>query len=87
LHIPEKDIILLGRSIGSGPATWLASVKNPGALILMSGFTSIKAVAKHLAGSFAGAFVKERFKNKRFMPCLKCPTLFIHGKRDNVVPY
>ena len=53
----------------------------------MSGFTSIKAVAKHLAGSFAGAFVKERFKNKRFMPCVKCPTLFLHGKRDNVVPY
>lgn len=87
LGIKEKDIILFGRSIGSGPACWLSSVKKPGGLIIMSGFTSIKAVAKHLAGAFAGALLKERFKNKKYLTTVKCPALIIHGKKDNLIPY
>lgn len=39
--IDSKDIILFGRSLGSGPSSYLASIKDPGALILMSPFTSI----------------------------------------------
>ena len=40
---PSYDIILFGRSIGSGPASWIAANKNPGALLLMSPYTSIRA--------------------------------------------
>jgi hypothetical protein len=36
----EKDIIILGRSIGSGPACYLSSKRNPGALALISAFAS-----------------------------------------------
>lgn len=46
----QKDIILLGRSLGSGAATHLASKYNPGGLILMSPFTSIKCVAQNKVG-------------------------------------
>lgn len=38
----QKDIIILGRSLGSGPATHLAAKYQPGGLILMSPLTSIK---------------------------------------------
>ena len=38
----EKDIILWGRSLGSGPAIELASITNPSALILVSPYTSLK---------------------------------------------
>lgn len=41
LGIDEKDIIVFGRSMGSGPATHLCSVRNPAALLLMSSFKSI----------------------------------------------
>jgi pimeloyl-ACP methyl ester carboxylesterase len=41
LGIKPSDIILLGRSIGSGPATEMASIYNPSALILISAFTSL----------------------------------------------
>lgn len=51
-HSP-KNIIIFGRSIGSGPASWLASRKNIGALVLMSAFTSIRAVVRDLAGKWA----------------------------------
>ena len=46
----ERDIILLGRSLGSGPATHIASKYEPGGLILMSPYTSIKSVASNKVG-------------------------------------
>ena len=42
--IKEEEIILLGKSIGTGAATALAAKRNPGALILISGFTGIQSI-------------------------------------------
>ena len=41
LGYDEKNIIIFGRSIGSGPSTYLASKYKPGCLVLMSPFTSL----------------------------------------------
>jgi hypothetical protein len=43
-------MILFGRSMGSGPATYLASKYFAGTLVLMSPYTSIKDVARTLLG-------------------------------------
>mmetsp|Transcript_46796 Transcript_46796/g.61922 ORF Transcript_46796/g.61922 Transcript_46796/m.61922 type:complete len:107 (-) Transcript_46796:556-876(-) len=48
--LKQKDIILLGRSLGSGPATYIAANHEPGGLILMSPYTSIKSVATGKVG-------------------------------------
>ena len=45
IGIEQKNLIIFGRSIGSGPATHLASVRNPACMLLMSAFKSIRAVA------------------------------------------
>lgn len=45
LGIEEKNIIIFGRSMGSGPASHVASLRNPGALLLMSAYTSIRGIA------------------------------------------
>lgn len=50
LGIEEKNIIIFGRSMGSGPATHVSSVRNPGALLLMSSFKSIRSIAEDQAG-------------------------------------
>ena len=44
----SSDIIVFGRSLGSGPATHLASTRTPSFLILMSPFTSIRNIAKNV---------------------------------------
>ena len=49
-NLRQKDIIVLGRSLGSGPATYIASEYEPGGLILMSPYTSIKGVANNKVG-------------------------------------
>jgi hypothetical protein len=46
LGVEEKNIIIFGRSMGSGPATHVASIRNPGCLLLMSSFKSIREIAK-----------------------------------------
>ena len=45
LGIDQENIIIFGRSMGSGPATHISSVRSPGALLLMSSFKSIRSVA------------------------------------------
>lgn len=57
--IPQDSICLFGRSMGSGPTSYLASIRKPHALILMSPYTSIKNAAKSILGwaSFLGFMV------------------------------
>jgi pimeloyl-ACP methyl ester carboxylesterase len=81
-----EDIILFGRSMGSGPACHLASRSNVAALMIMSGYTSIKEVARHKVGRFLASFVKERFENLKILPRVMCPTFIVHGQKDSLIP-
>ena len=65
MGVDQKDIILFGRSMGSGPTSYLASIRKPYALVLMSPYTSIKNAAKSILGwaSFLGFIVYEKFRN------------------------
>mmetsp|Transcript_79960 Transcript_79960/g.110663 ORF Transcript_79960/g.110663 Transcript_79960/m.110663 type:complete len:85 (-) Transcript_79960:409-663(-) len=81
----QKDIILLGRSIGSGPSSYLAAKYNPGALILMSPYTSIRDVATNKAG-FIGYLLIDQFNNLEQMKNVECPTFIVHGQKDTLIP-
>lgn len=61
----SKDIIIMGRSIGTGPAIWLSAERKPGALALISPHTSIRGVVRDLfgLGVVAQFLVNERFRN------------------------
>jgi acetyl esterase/lipase len=52
LGVNPKDIAICGRSIGTGPAVFLAANRDPGALILISPFKSIQDTAKSILGIF-----------------------------------
>ncbi len=81
----ERNIVLLGRGLGSGPAVHIAARRSPGAVVLLSGFTSIKAVIKNSA-CVLSFFMADKFCNIDLMPDVKSPTLFIHGSADVLVP-
>ena len=53
----------MGKSIGSGPATHIASHRNPRGLILITPYTSIRDCVKDLVGKFFKYMVKEKFIN------------------------
>lgn len=81
----EENIVLFGRSIGTAFATQVAAARNPGMLILMSGFTSIKDVVKQTACMLA-FMVADRLRSIDLVPAVKCPKLFLHGLKDELVP-
>lgn len=85
--LSPHDILLFGRSIGSGPATYLASYRAPCALILMSAYTSIRAVARHFAGWLSQYLVADNFRNIDLITRVRCPTFIVHGLQDTVIPY
>ncbi len=86
LGIRPSDIILFGRSLGSGPAIELAAQVNPCALLLMTAYISIREVVASLAGRMASWLVHERFRNIDNIKDVKCPTFLIHGLRDTLIP-
>lgn len=85
LGFAEKNIFVLGRSLGSGPATYLASRYRPGGLILISPFASIRNVTKDMFGFIGSLVIKERFDNLKKMSQVISPTLLIHGEKDKTV--
>lgn len=78
---------MLGRSIGSGPAIYVASIYPVGSLVLLSPFLSLKEAVKDLYGSFLAALLVERFNNKERVKLIRSPCLLIHGIEDTIIPY
>jgi len=87
--IREQDIIVWGRSMGSGPTSYLASKKYCHSILLMSPFMSIKDAAKDLLGwgGFISYFAIERFRNIDYISQAKCPCFFMHGIKDTLIPF
>jgi esterase/lipase len=57
-----EDVYVMGRSIGSGGASYLGGHRNVPVLVLMSPFDNIKSVAMGLVGCM-GCIVKQHFNN------------------------
>jgi fermentation-respiration switch protein FrsA (DUF1100 family) len=82
LQIPPQRIIILGRSVGSGPSVWLATQKPAAGLILESPFVSaFRVVTKYNILPFDPYDNLSRIKNVR------CPVLIIQGREDEVVGF
>lgn len=84
----EKNVILYGRSFGTGIATWLASQNNPKKLILESPFYSAVALGQHRFPFLPVDWLSNyRFPSNEYLKLGDCPVYIFHGKEDNVIPY
>jgi abhydrolase domain-containing protein 17 len=79
--VAASSIVLVGRSIGSGPSTWLASRENPAGLVLISPPTSAFAVRIPVP-----ILPRDRFPNLKLIRRIDTPLLVIHGGRDAIIP-
>merc|ERR1719386_604151 len=86
IGVRYEQIILFGRSLGSGPAVYLAAQYPVGGLILVSAFSSIKGAVQSIVGRLLAWTFQERFPNYRIIANVSCPSLFIHGERDGLIP-
>ena len=87
MGVDKKDIIVSGRSIGSGPACHLAAKFDPECLILISPIKSVNDVARLFCARITVILIEERFNNVEKANNTKCPTIIMHGLKDEMVPY
>ncbi len=80
--VPSSRIIVHGRSLGGGPATYLASTHDVAGLILESTFVSAFRVITHIP-----LFPFDKFNNVAKIDEIDCPLLVIHGVEDRIVPF
>ncbi len=84
---PER-IIIFGRSLGGGVATWLAKTHPPKALILESTFTSVPDVAARQLSFFpVRLLARIEYNSVERLPQVTVPILIIHSPDDQVIPY
>ncbi|CAK0904423.1 unnamed protein product [Prorocentrum cordatum] len=84
LKWPLDSTMVFGRSIGTGPATALASMFRIAGLILVTPFMSIRELFRDRVGPLAG-LVEEWFPNCEAASKVASPTLIIHGQRDQLI--
>ncbi|NPU85487.1 MAG: alpha/beta hydrolase [Syntrophaceae bacterium] len=88
---PEQAIVLYGRSIGTGPATWVASQRKPRMLILESPYTSLADLGAYhhpfLPRSLIRIFLKYPLPTDQWLPSIACPVFLFHGTADDIIPF
>lgn len=82
LKTPPDRIIALGRSVGGGAATYIASREKIAGLILESSFITAFRVVTYLP-----LLPFDKFRNIAKIKNVRCPVLVIHGKADRIVPF
>ncbi len=80
LRVPPEQVIVLGRSVGSGPAVHIATKRPIGALVLQSPFVSAFRVLTRIP-----LLPFEKFNNGKKIAHVHCPVLIIHGTADSVI--
>ena len=84
----KKPLIVHGRSLGGGIASWAAGEFSADALILESTFTSIPDMGAHYYPFLPIAMISNiDFPTKERLPNLDIPLLIIHGEKDQIIPY
>ena len=63
MNLKESNIVVMGKSLGTGPATHIAAHRNPRALILVTPFISIRECVIDIIGSFCKYLMTDKFRN------------------------
>jgi len=87
-NIKSDNIIVFGRSLGGAVATGLAEKHAAAGLIVESSFTSIADMGKHYYPYLPTRLLARiKYSSIDRIANIKSPTLFIHSKQDEVIPY
>ena len=91
-HIKETDqnnlpVYLMGESIGTGVATFVASQTKINGLILISGYTSIAKVAQyHYPWLPVKYLMRNKFAAHTWAGQTTTPAILFHGIKDDIIP-
>lgn len=83
----HDSIVVIGRSLGSAVAVYLAASRPVKGLVLVTPFDSLTAVAaRHYPFFPVRLLLRDRFDSRSRAPRVAAPTLILAAERDEVVP-
>ena len=81
----EKQIIILGHSMGTGLAARLAAKNHPKQLILQTPYYSVADWVHHLVPDFDTTHIRYKLPTYQFVKQTTSPILLIHGDADQAI--
>ena len=87
----ERDVVLFGRSLGVGVAVEMGTRHKVKGVILESGFTSIRDMARASGSPLPISIVlmlfEARYDSLSKIGRVESPVMILHGDRDDTVPF
>jgi len=83
----ESSVVVLGYSVGTGPAAWLAAQQHPKLLILQAPYFSMRDLATRTYPFVPGFLVRYPLPTNELVAQVKAPVVLFHGDRDEVIYY
>ncbi len=84
---PEEQIVVLGYSIGTGPATYLTSKNKPKQLILLAPYFNFREFSESRVPFFPDFLKKFNFETNNFISVIKAPISIFHGDKDQLINF
>ncbi len=83
----HSDVVVVGRSLGSGVAVWVASQRPVSRLILVTPYNSIQELAAQRFPWFPVSWLlTDKFESWKYAARVTAPTLLISAEHDEVIP-
>jgi alpha-beta hydrolase superfamily lysophospholipase len=86
-HYPESRTVILGYSLGTGLATWLAARQHPGMLILQAPYFSMRDMAARNYPFVPGFLLRYPLPTNELIGRVAAPVVLFHGDHDAVIDY
>lgn len=87
VHAEHPDVIVVGRSLGTGVAARLASVRPVSKLVLVTPYDSLLGIAQRGFPIFPVRWILiDKYESWRYAPGIKAPVLILRAERDETIP-
>ncbi len=87
VHSDHNNVLLIGRSLGSGVAVHVASERPVERMILVTPYNSIEELAASEFSFFPVSLIlQDKYESWKYAPNVTTPTLLIQAGNDEVIP-
>ena len=87
VHAQHPDVIVIGRSLGTGVATRLASTRPVAKLVLVTPYDSLLGIAQRQFPMFPVRWLLiDKYESWRYVPRVTAPVLILRAENDEVIP-